>query len=82
MTSSWVSLLSLCVVTCVTLALEKGRRALSTESHHNDCANNEMFRVMMITVIMMMMLDAVSEQLIDLRAQPGCIDPGWASAEL
>ena len=30
-----------------------------------------MFRVMMITVIMMMMLDAVSEQLIDLRAQAG-----------
>ena len=62
-TSSWVSL---CVVTCVTLALGKGRRALSTKPHHNDCANNEMFRVMMITVIMMMMLDAVSEQLIDL----------------
>ena len=78
-TSSWVSL---CVVTCVTLALGKERAALSTKSHHNDCANNEMFRVMMITVIMMMMLDAVSEQLIDLRAQPGCIDPGWASAEL
>ena len=82
MTSSWVSLSVVTCVTCVTLALEKGRRALSTKSHHNNCANVEMFRVMMITVIMMMMLDAVSEQLIDLRAQPGCIDPGWASAEL
>ena len=39
-----------------------------------------MFRVMMITVIMMMMLDAVSEQLIDLRAQPVLI-LAQASAE-
>ena len=48
---------------CLVMAPGDERWALSVSSQ-------SMFRVMMITVIMMMMLDAVSEQLIAIPAQP------------